>query len=116
MAEQIPAQAGPDTELRTSTAETPSLHIASGADASQAAARDDRLDAILTRGDIRDQAAERRDRLADRRSLAEDGQAGLDRNWAGRDRDAAAVDRADLVVLLQAHEREPRLPLGVQPD
>ncbi len=81
------------------------------------AAREDRLDAILARGDIRDQAAERRDRRADNRPLGGDGQAGLDRDWAGRDRDAAAEDRADLVGLLHAQEgNAPQLPLFVEQD
>jgi len=117
MAEQIPAQAGPVIDLRTSTAEPPSLHVASGEDATDLAAREDRLDAILTRGDIRDQAAERRDRRADNRPLGGDGQAGLDRDWAGRDRDAAAEDRADLVGLLHAQDgNAQQLPLCVEQD
>jgi hypothetical protein len=117
MAEQIPTQAGPVIDLRTSTAETSSLHVAAGDDAIDLAAREDRLHAILARGDIRDQAAERRDRRADNRPLGGDGQAGLDRDWAGRDRDAAAGDRADLVGLLHAQEGNPnQLPLFVEQD
>ena len=77
----------------------------SGADAIEEADRDDQLDAILARGDIRDQAAERRDRRADRRTPGtgdnQDSQALADRDWAGRDRDAAAGDRADLAGLLR---------------
>ncbi len=67
MTEQIPRQAGPETEPSKPGTGTSSLHLASGDDAIEAADRDDRLDAILTRGDVRDQAAERRDRRADRR-------------------------------------------------
>jgi hypothetical protein len=96
MAEQFPTQG---------RAEKSNLHLVSGEDAVEAADRDDHLDAILARGDIRDQAAERRDRRADRRPHTEgDDQASTDRNWAGRDRDAAAGDRADLVGLL--HEQQ----------
>jgi hypothetical protein len=117
MVEQIPAQAGPVIDLRTSAAEPPSLHVASGDDAIDLAAREDRLEAILIRGDIRDQAAERRDRRAETRPLGGDGQAGLDRDWAGRDRDLAAGDRADLVWLLHAQEGNPhQLPLFVEQD
>ena len=102
MAERIPSQAGAATPCE-SGADIPSLHIASGEDMLEAAGRDDRLDAILTRGDIRDQQAERRDRRADRRPHPTgDDQARIDRDWAGRDRDAAAIDRSDLIVLLHA--------------
>ncbi len=114
MAEHVPTQAARAIELPATPAETPSLHIASGADAIEEASRDDRLDAILTRGDIRDQAAERRDRRADSRPVTGDGQAGLDRDWAGRDRDSAAMDRADLVGLLHAQEHDPRRPVFVE--
>lgn len=114
MAEHVPPQAGPETVLPTSRTEASSLHIASGADAREVAARDDHLDEILTRGDIRDQAAERRDRHAERRPLDGDVEARLDRTWAGRDRDAAAVDRADLVLLLHAQEHDPRRPVFVE--
>ena len=104
MAEQIPIQANPENEPRERTADTSQLHLVSGEDAIEAG-RDDQLDAILARGDIRDQAAERRDRRADRRPRAAgDSQAQVDREWAGRDRDAAACDRADLVELL--HEKQ----------
>ena len=54
MAEEIPTRAGPETEPREPEADTTSLHIASGVDAVEAADRDDRLDAILARGDLRD--------------------------------------------------------------
>jgi hypothetical protein len=105
MAEQIPIQAGAETERPGLEDAKSSLHIASREDAIDAAARDHRLDAILTRGDIRDQAAERRDRKADSRSFASgSGSAGTDREWAGRDRDLAAADRADLVELLHEHQ------------
>lgn len=102
MAERIPTQAGAESSS-ASGADTPSLHIASGEDAIEEAGRDDRLDAILTRGDMRDQRAERRDRRADCRARpAGDDQARIDRDWAGRDRDAAAIDRSDLVGLLHS--------------
>ena len=104
MAEQIPIRASVETEPRERTADTSKLHLVSGEDAIEAG-RDDHLDAILARGDIRDQAAERRDRRADRRPRATgDSQAHTDRDWAGRDRDAAAGDRADLVELLHAKQ------------
>ena len=105
MADQIPSQACAETEPRGRTADTSKLHLVSGADAIDAAGREVHLGAILARGDIRDQAAERRDRRADRRPrTAGDSQALTDRDWAGRDRDAAAADRADLVGLM--HEQQ----------
>ena len=68
------------------------------------------MDAILVRGDLRDQAAERRDRRADQRfGATSEGQAGIDRDWAARDRDAAATDRSDLVGLLRARLAAPRV-------
>ena len=77
------------------------LHVASQQDLADEQDRDARFDAILTRGDVRDQAAERRDRAAEERfPQPGDRQGWLDRDWAGRDRDAAAVDRADLLALL----------------
>jgi hypothetical protein len=77
------------------------LHLASQQDLADERDRDARFQAILTRGDVRDQAAERRDRAAEERSPHPgDRQGWLDRDWAGRDRDAAAVDRADLLALL----------------
>ena len=101
MAEQIPMRTGPMAEPVVREADTSKLHLVSGKDAIEAAARDVRLDAILTRGDVRDQAAERRDRRAERRLPGlGGGQAAADRDWAARDRDAAAADRADLVGLL----------------
>jgi hypothetical protein len=103
MVEPIFTETRAETEPRERSATTSKLHLVSGEDAIEAANEDDRLDTILVRGDIRDQAAERRDRRADRRpSTAGDSQALIDRDWAGRDRDAAAADRADLVGLLHA--------------
>ena len=67
MAEQILLQAGPETELLVPRADPSKLHLVSGKDAIEAASPDARLDAILARGDIRDQAAERRDRRAEHR-------------------------------------------------
>ena len=105
MAEQSPLHVGPTTEPFVPEADASKLHLVSGKDAIEAAARDVRLDAILTRGDIRDQAAERRDRRAECRYPGRgDSEAGRDRDWAGRDRDAAAADRADLVGLLHAKQ------------
>jgi ANTAR domain len=105
MVEPILTQTRAETEPREPTVTTSKLHLVSGEDAIEAADRDDHLDAILARGDIRDQAAERRDRRADRRPCAAgDNQALTDRTWAGRDRDSAAADRADLVGLLQANQ------------
>ena len=104
MVEQTPIQASVETEPRERPADTSKLHLVSGEDAIEAV-RDDQLDAILARADIRDQAAERRDRRADRRArAARDDQAHTDRDLAGRDRDAAAGDRADLVELLHAKQ------------
>jgi hypothetical protein len=77
------------------------LHAASRQDLADEQDRDARFEAILTRADLRDQAAERRDRAAEERfAQPGDRQGWLDRDWAGRDRDAAAVDRADLLALL----------------
>ncbi len=105
MAEQILLQAGPETELFVPRADPTKLHLVSGRDAIEAAAPDARLDAILARGDIRDQAAERRDRRSEHRFPGRDrGHAGTDRDWAGRDRDSAAADRADIVGLLRAKQ------------
>ncbi len=105
MVEPIFTQTRAETEPPERTGTTSKLHLVSGDDAIEAANQDDDLDAILARGDIRDQAAERRDRRADRRpDSAGDHQALIDRDWAGRDRDAAAADRADLVMLL--HETQ----------
>ena len=77
------------------------LHVASQQDLADEQDRDARFEAILARGDVRDQAAERRDRAAEEGfPHPGDRQGWLDRDWAGRDRDAAAVDRADLLALL----------------
>jgi hypothetical protein len=65
---------------------------------------DDRFAAILSRGDLRDSAAERRDRAAERRSGLDDVTsrwAWVDRYWAGQDRDDGATDRADLIALFR---------------
>ncbi|MGZ4589817.1 MAG: hypothetical protein ACXV2J_03205 [Actinomycetes bacterium] len=98
-------QAGRETEQRATTADEPTLHVASGEDETKAKRQGDVFDAILARGDLRDQAAERRDRRADGRApTSGDAQAGLDRVWSGMDRDAAAVDRAALVELLHAQQ------------
>jgi hypothetical protein len=104
MAEQIPAQAGPETEQREPAADEPTLHVASGKDETKAKRQEDAFDAILGRGDLRDQAAERRDRAADGRDTMDPHGAWIDRDWSGRDRDAAAADRADLIELLQSHD------------
>ena len=96
-------QAGPETVHCETTADEPALHVASGED--EAKRQGDLFDAILARGDLRDQAAERRDRRADNRApTSGDADAGLDRIWSGMDRDAAALDRAALVALLHAQQ------------
>ena len=85
--------------------EPPELHVASPADVTEATARDNRLDAILRRADVRDRAAEVRDRQAESRGpRGGDPDAAIDRDWAGRDRDHAAEDRADLLALLRRAE------------
>ena len=95
MAEQIPTHAGPEAGQREPTTDEPTLHVASGEDEAEAKRQGDLFDAILARGDRRDQAAERRDRRADGRApTAGDAQAGLDRIWSGMDRDLAAGDRS----------------------
>ena len=99
MAEQTPIQAGPESEQREPTADESTLHVATGEDETEAKRQGDLFDAILARGDLRDQAAERRDRRAEGRAPTS-GEAGLDRIWSGMDRDSAAVDRAALVELL----------------
>ncbi len=100
MADHIAADPEPGIAAAGSEFETPVLHIASPRDAAGERGRDARFRALLTRGDLRDQAAERRDRIAEARSsVGVDAQARLDRDWAGRDRDAAAIDRADLLAL-----------------
>jgi hypothetical protein len=82
-------------------AETQQHRLLSGRDAAAARRRSSRLDALLARGDRRDQAAERRDRAAEARLPAGvDAQAWRDRFLSGRDRDAAACDRAELIALL----------------
>jgi hypothetical protein len=106
MAEQIatdPALAIPAARPRANAEahDLHELHLASGEDVAEEEDRDARLQAILTRADVRDQAAEHRDRNAEARfPQPGDRQGWLDRDWAGRDRDAAAVDRADLLALL----------------
>jgi hypothetical protein len=88
--------------------ESPDLHVASPADVTEATAREDRLDDILRRADVRDRAAEVRDREAESRDPGEgDLQAAVDRDWAGRDRDRAAEDRADLLTLLRLPSTDP---------
>jgi hypothetical protein len=71
----------------------------------EATAREDQLNAILRRADVRDRAAEDRDRDAEGRDPgAGDVDAAIDRDWAGRDRDRSAEDRADLLALLRRAE------------
>jgi hypothetical protein len=115
MAEQIPTQAGPKSEQREPTADEPTLHVATGKDETGVKRQGDLFEAILARGDLRDQAAERRDRRADGRApTSGDGQAGLDRIWSGMDRDSAAIDRAALVALLvHAQQEQGRTPQSV---
>ena len=116
MAEQGPTHARPTRVPNQARAGT-SLPSATGDAPVEAADQDDRLDVILSRGDVRDQAAERRDRLAERRPRESgDGQARVDRDWAGRDRDAAAIDRAELVGLMEAREPEPPSPVALELD
>jgi hypothetical protein len=65
---------------------------------------DDRFAAVLSRGDLRDSAAECRDRAAERRSGLDDETsrwAWADRYRAGQDRDDGATDRADLIALFR---------------
>ena len=100
MNEQEPGQAGPDQ----TQPDEPDLHVASGADATEAQERADRIAKILDRADARDQAAERRDRKADGRHTMDSDSASLDRDWSGRDRDLAAGDRADLIEMLPPHQ------------
>src|SRR4051794_14181074 len=88
--------------------ESSDLHVASPADATEATAREDRLDDILRRADVRDRAAELRDREAESRDPGDgDLSAAVDRDWAGRDRDRAAEDRADLLTLLRRPSTDP---------
>ena len=99
MVDQVTAS--PDAASAAAGADAPELHVASGRDVADERGRDDRFQALLARGDVRDREAERRDRAAERRPAGRtDPQAWLDRDWAGRDRDAAAGDRADLLALL----------------
>ncbi|HEX7187578.1 MAG TPA: hypothetical protein VF423_05075 [Actinomycetes bacterium] len=92
--ESARAAAGPEFDAAE-------LHIASAGDVADERGRDSRFRALLARGDLRDQAAERRDRTAEVRSPVDVDPLGwLDRDWAGRDRDASAIDRADLLALL----------------
>jgi hypothetical protein len=118
MAEQIPTPADPEAGQREPTADEPMLHVASGEDETEATRQGDLFDAILVRGDLRDQEAERRDRRADRRAPESgDAQACLDRIWSGIDRDSAAADRADLVTLLHAQQgRSPQSAIDQAKD
>jgi hypothetical protein len=102
MAEQSPT---PDLTPKA-WADTSPLHIASGQDAAEADDQADRLNAILSRADQRDQAAERRESHTEERYSADgDPHAAIvDRYWAGRDRDAAAEDRADLIEILRPRQ------------
>jgi hypothetical protein len=103
MVEQIPTHAGPGPQ--SPGRGKPALHVAGDEDQTKAQRLGDLFDAILVRGDLRDQAAERRDRRADARApLPGDAPASLDRIWSGMDRDSAAVDRAALVDLLRAQQ------------
>src|SRR5687767_9304206 len=80
--ESVRAAAGPEFDAAE-------LHIASAGDVADERGRDSRFRALLARGDLRDQAAERRDRTAEVRSpVGVDPLGWLDRDWAGRDRDA----------------------------
>ena len=106
MVEQIPTHAGPEAEQREPTADEPTLHVASGEDETEAKRQGDLFDAILARGDLRDQAAERRDRRADVRAPTSGDAGKPDRIWSGMDRDLAAGDRAALVELLLHAQRE----------
>ena len=101
MADQIAADPASVTAAAAPEVEKSELHIASAGDVADERGRDSRLQTLLARGDLRDQAAERRDRTAEARCpVGVDPQGWLDRDWAGRDRDAAASDRADLLALL----------------
>jgi len=93
------ARTGPKPEP---VADPAGLHVASEQDVGDQRGRAERLEVVVRRADLRDQAAERRDRKAEARSAAGDDREGdLDRDWAGRDRDAAAVDRAELLDLIR---------------
>jgi hypothetical protein len=107
MANQISTEVGPEAEQRKPTDDEQTLHVASGEDETEAKRQGDLFDAILARGDLRDQAAELRDRAAEGRDTPDVGKAAIDRDWSGRDRDLAAGDRADLIELLQPHEGDP---------
>lgn len=97
--------------------DTTALHAASGDDAAQQVRRDERFRAVLARGDVRDEAAERRDRDAETRtSAAADPQSWIDRDWAGRDRDAAATDRADLLDLLREGDLDSAQRVAASPE
>jgi hypothetical protein len=92
--------------LSTPEVEPSELHVASQEDMTKATAREDRLNSILERADVRDRAAEVRDRDAEGRDPGSGPvEAAIDRDWAGRDRDRAAEDRADLLALLRRTER-----------
>ena len=104
MADQIAADPAAVTAAAGPQVEKSELHIASAGDVADERGRGSRLQSLLARSDLRDQAAERRDRTAEARCpVGVDPQGWLDRDWAGRDRDAAASDRADLLALLDEH-------------
>lgn len=112
MADQAPTPSAPGTDAAegTGAADAPDpspdpveLHVASDVDVVGELGRDERVEAVLTRGDLRDQAAARRDRAADTRVMIGPGDGATDREWSARDRDLAAEDRADLLDLF--HER-----------
>jgi hypothetical protein len=101
MREQDPATVDPSRRGNPGV-EPSELHVASPADVTRAKSREERLDAILRRADLRDRAAEIRDRDAEGRDPGGSApDAAVDRDWAGRDRDRAAEDRADLLALLR---------------
>jgi len=104
-------------ELDEPDVESSDLHVASTVDVTAATEREERLDAILRRADVRDLAAEARDRAAERRDPGDgDRLAAVDRDWAGRDRDLAAQDRADLLALLRGTQESTALTAPDQPQ
>jgi hypothetical protein len=104
MSERDVGRVGP-AALSTPEVEPSELHVASQEDVTEATAREDQLNAILQRADVRDRAAEVRDRDAEGRDPGAGAvEAAIDRDWAGRDRDRAAEDRADLLALLRRTE------------
>ncbi|MDQ1615666.1 MAG: hypothetical protein QOJ60_1605 [Actinomycetota bacterium] len=102
MRERSPDQVRPNAGVSKPRVDTSGLHVASPEDTTDTTARDDQLNVILRRADMRDLAAERRDREAEGRDPAgRDHHGAIERDWAGRDRDRAAEDRADLLALLR---------------